>query len=68
MRSAEKKRSSSCRFADRVALLSIEFYQLHCPADIKREMKQTVIASFVVQYQGRECDVRVGRRITVLDD
>ena len=50
MRSAEKKRSSSCRFADRVALLSIEFYQLHCPTDIKREMKQTVIASFVVQY------------------
>lgn len=50
MRSAEKKRSSSCRFADRVALLSIEFYQLHCPEDIKREMKQTVIASFVVQY------------------
>jgi len=50
MRSAEKKRTSSCSFADRVSLLSIDFYELHCPADIKREMKQTVIASFVVQY------------------
>ena len=58
MRSAEKKRSSSCAFADRVALLSIDFYELHCPADIKREMKQTVIASFVVQYPADTDGVR----------
>jgi hypothetical protein len=47
-------------------LCEIAVGRSYCIAPTCRKI--SVGTSFVVQYQGRECEVRVGRRITVLDD
>lgn len=54
-RSAEKQRFiSSCKFADRIASLSIAHFRAHCPADLSFE--QTVLASFALQWKDNTGD------------
>lgn len=49
VRSAEKKRVSSCSFADTVAQLSIEAYKQTFPALIRQQYDQTVLAVVLLQ-------------------
>ena len=48
IRSAEADRISSCRFADRVATLSIEAYRRLCPRELVEAYQQTVVAAILV--------------------
>ena len=47
-RSAEKRRTSSCAFADAVAEAVIKAYRRHCPAELVAAYRQTVLAGFVL--------------------
>jgi double-stranded RNA-specific adenosine deaminase len=50
MRSAEKKRESSCSWADRVSTITLDAYQQQCPEQLLRsyERQQTVLSSILV--------------------
>ncbi len=55
VRSAESDRTSSCKFADRIAQLSLDFYRMQCPTELIEAYKQTVIASVVIQIPNHFC-------------
>ena len=50
MRSAEKKRESSCSWADRVSTLTLDAYRQQCPEQLLKsyERQQTVLSSILV--------------------
>jgi double-stranded RNA-specific adenosine deaminase len=48
IRHAEKDRKSTCFFADTVAHHSIDAYKAHCPAELQKAYKQTVMAAFLI--------------------
>jgi len=52
VRHAEKKRTSSCGFADEVARRAIATYNETCP--LKDSYAQTVLAAFIIQGPGNE--------------
>ena len=47
VRHAEKRRKSSCRFADRVAQFCVDHYQKHVPTSFREVQKQTCLAAIV---------------------
>jgi hypothetical protein len=49
MRSAEKKRVSTCAFADSIARLSLNEYQRICPPTIRDSYRQTVLSSILIE-------------------
>lgn len=58
IRHAEKRRTSTCRFADRVAQLSVDHYKSIIP--IKKRPPQTCIATILAHYRKHEdgrCDM-----------
>ena len=52
IRHAEKRRTSTCRFADRVAQLSVDHYKATIP--IEQRPSQTCIATILAHYHGNE--------------
>jgi hypothetical protein len=48
VRSAESSRVSSGKFADHVALMSVNFFREHCPPELLTSYKQTVVATMVM--------------------
>ena len=55
IRHAEKRRTSTCRFADRVAQLSVDHYNATIP--IEQRPPQTCIATILAHYRKHEDDV-----------
>ena len=49
VRYAEKSRDATCSFADRVARLVLEKYDVSCPRELKLSYKQTVVAGFLIE-------------------
>jgi hypothetical protein len=49
MRSAEKKRTSTCSFADEIARISIEEYHRLCPDALLGSYKQTVLSTILCE-------------------
>lgn len=49
MRSAEKKRTSSCLFADEIARISIHEYQKLCPVSLRESYQQTVLSTIILE-------------------
>jgi hypothetical protein len=49
VRHAERRRTATCRFADRVAQHSVDYYQQQIPA--KKRPPQTCMATFVAHFQ-----------------
>ena len=58
MRSAEATRPSTCKFADRIAKLSIDKFREITPKSLLDSLKQTVISSYVLEEMG-ECNLTV---------
>jgi hypothetical protein len=56
VRHAEKRRTSTCIFADRVAQTSIQAFRTQVPKDWVRENKQICLASFVAHFNDRNDD------------
>jgi len=54
VRHAEKRRTSTCLFADRVAALSVEHYRKHVPSNFQETQKQTCLATIVAAYDEDE--------------
>ena len=54
IRHAEKRRTSTCRFADRVAQLSVDHYKATIP--IEKRPPQTCIATIIAHYRKNEDD------------
>ncbi len=52
IRHAEKRRTSTCRFADRVAQLSVDHYKANIP--VEQRPPQTCIATILAHYRGNE--------------
>lgn len=50
VRHAEKRRTSTCEFADRVARASIQAFRTHVPQEWREENKQTCIAAIVAHF------------------
>jgi hypothetical protein len=48
VRSAESSRVSSGKFADHVALMSVNFFREHCPPELLTSYKQTVVATMIM--------------------
>lgn len=51
VRHAEKRRRSSCRFADRIAEFCVGHYKQHIPSSFREVQKQTCIAGVVALVQ-----------------
>lgn len=51
VRHAEKRRRSSCRFADRIAEFCVDHYKQHIPSSFREVQKQTCIAGVVALVQ-----------------
>ena len=49
MRSAESNRPSTCKFADRLAKLSISKFKEICPNDLLESIHQTVISAYIME-------------------
>lgn len=47
VRHAEKRRTSSCAFADRIAQVSVEHYHKVVPLSFRKDQKQTCVATIV---------------------
>lgn len=47
VRHAEKRRTSTCRLADRVAQFCVDHYKEHVPLSFREEQKQTCLAAIV---------------------
>lgn len=58
VRHAEKRRTSTCQFADRIAKLSVQHYKDHVPAHFRETQKQTCCATIIAAFQ--PCDVDEG--------
>ena len=59
VRHAEKRRIATCRFADRVAAVSIEAFKQRVPQKWRDENKQVCLATFVVHHE--QTDGQEGR-------
>ena len=59
VRHAEKRRIATCRFADRVAAVSIEAFKQRVPQKWREENKQVCLATFVVHRE--QADGEEGR-------
>lgn len=51
VRHAEKRRTGTCQFADRVATLSIEEFRRCVPSSFRESQKQTCLATFVAHFK-----------------
>jgi hypothetical protein len=61
VRYAEKRRTGTCRFANRVAAVSLQHYRQHVPATFRLTQKQTCLATIVAHERQR-----LGDRLTVV--
>ncbi|GAX09846.1 hypothetical protein FisN_11Lh176 [Fistulifera solaris] len=50
VRHAEKRRTSTCAFADRIAQLSVDHYHKVVPESFRNEQKQTCVATIVAHH------------------
>lgn len=50
VRHAEKRRTGTCQFADRIAAVSLEAYRTHVPASFQEQQKQTCVATIVAHF------------------
>ena len=51
VRYAEKRRTSTCRFADRIAQFCLDHYREHIPGSFRETQKQTCLAAIVALVQ-----------------
>lgn len=51
VRHAEKRRISTCSFADRIAAFCVDHYRMHVPATFRDQQKQTCVAAIVALCQ-----------------
>jgi double-stranded RNA-specific adenosine deaminase len=58
VRHAEKRRTSTCAFADRIAQLSVDHYHMVVPESFRHEQKQTCVAT-IVAHHGLTKELRV---------
>ena len=49
LRFAEKNRTATCSFADRLTQLVFDAYRTQCPAELQASYKQTVVAGFLIE-------------------
>ena len=54
VRHAEKRRTGTCQFADRVALVSIQAFNEHIPKKWRDENKQVCLATIVAHFRANE--------------
>jgi Adenosine-deaminase (editase) domain len=60
VRHAEKRRTSTCRFADRIAQFCVDHYREHVPSTFREEQKQTCMAAVVAFVDGNAGGSGVG--------
>ena len=53
MRRAEKQRTSTCAFADRIAKLSIDHYRTCVPLEYQQQQRQICLSTIVLQREDR---------------
>lgn len=64
IRNAEKKRNSTCPFADTIATASIKLFRSH--AESRRlEGQQTVLAAIAMMHEGRDLRVRLHLQFSI---
>ncbi|CAB9525304.1 stranded RNA-specific editase B2 [Seminavis robusta] len=54
VRHAEKRRTSTCRFADRIAQFCVQHFKQHIPSSFREEQKQTCLAAIVAFVEGND--------------
>jgi Adenosine-deaminase (editase) domain len=64
LRHAEKRRTSTCEFADRIARFCMDHYQDHVPSCFREQQKQTCMAAIVAFVSENDKESGVGTLVS----